>query len=775
MIGQSECDQIDESLRCWCRDSLDWARDRLANYEEGQPHLTAEFIVDAAAFRQMLNCHPFAEILKRANPTPIRLFAEPAFQVVVNRCPLTASNPPEILGSIHEYLVSLRGTGLQRNSTRATSKSRKSQGIFYTPTYVVDEIVSKTIGPRLSQPNPSSNRCLRILDPAAGCGAFLVVAYRYFIQHEIQSLCSNETSAAFNEVARPEENFKLPLQRCFEILTRHLFGVDLDATAIEVTRRILWLTMLESARYESIPLSIDLSPEQLATNFKQGNSLTGLAFGDHWTVADNPSSFHWANEFPQVASDGGFDVVIGNPPYRREKDFKNELDSIRTGILGKTHRSARMDLWYYFLFRGIQLLRNGGSLSYITNAYWMQGRGAATLISTLQHDVHLDELFLLRNLPIFPDVAGQHVILRVTKAIHDGETIIKVVPQGPTHSARSFFTGEAKIQSFSKTRDQLFRNGYLNVVPCSDGLLEKLNSWPPLIELGYVRQGIAENPAAINRRTLDRYCDEATRQQWAVGEGVFSLRADEVQRLALDPFEARLLRPYHDLCDLDRYWFAEPPSRQLIYSTRQSCPEIAAYPNLMSHLSRFRAILDERRETQKGSNCWWHLHWPRDDRIWQTDKLVAIQMAIRPSFVPISGSSYVPFSANVFINFPETREDLRYVCALLNSKVLWAWLTHFAKRRGIGLELNGHVLERVPIRRIDFENWDEVQTHHELVRCVERRIQLSNLLRSPNDKASQIPEIERAIDEVEATIDSTVAALYGLTHREIEVVRVMTD
>src|SRR5207244_4959345 len=123
-------------------------------------------------------------------------------------------------------------------------------------------------------------------------------------------------------------------------------------------------------------------------------------------------------------------------------------------------------------------------------------------------------------------------------------------------------------------------------------------------------------------------------------------------------------------------------------------------------------------------NGWWHLHWPRDEKIWESPKILSVQMGPRPQFVPAPNPCYVPFSANVFVPSPERKEHLNYFAGILNSKLFWKWFTHRAKRRGVGLEINGGVLAKAPIRTIDFSDPREKALHDELVALVDQMLEV---------------------------------------------------
>jgi adenine-specific DNA-methyltransferase len=420
-----------------------------------------------------------------------------------------------------------------------------------------------------------------------------------------------------------------------------------------------------------------------------------------------------------------------------------------------------MDLWYYFFHRGLELLRPGGVLSFIVSAYWTSGAGAEKLVRSLREEAHLDEIFLLDDLPIFPGVASRHSVIRVTKGASLRPTMIRRVPPAFTATAEDAVVGNQPVIAFEKRADQLFRADRVDLESPADELLATIDQWPSLGELGVVRQGIAENPAAINAKT-----NAAFGNRWQVGEGVFALRPAEVKRLALSTEEKALLRPYYDLCDVARYGIAERPSLQLVYSTKDTCPDIARYPRLQAHLERFRPVMEARRETRKGTNRWWHLHWPREERIWQSPKILALQFARRPAFVPVQEPACLPFSINVFAPSEGTQESLDYLCGLLNCRLLWKWYQHLAKRRGVGLEINGRVLARTPIRRIDFSQAGERALHDQIAELARNMIAMNRRRCSAPTAAERAAWAEQ-LETTDRRLDRLVYDLYCLTDEEV--------
>jgi len=183
--------------------------------------------------------------------------------------------------------------------------------------------------------------------------------------------------------------------------------------------------------------------------------------------------------------------------------------------------------------------------------------------------------------------------------------------------------------------------------------------------------------------------------------------------------------------------------------------------------------MDARRETQKQSNCWWHLHWPRDEHLWQAAKIISIQMGSRPSFVSAVRPTYVSFSTNVFVPNSRTKESLHYITGILNSRLLWKWYQHYAKRRGAGLEVNGNVLSRSPVRCIDFAKPDEVKEHIRVVELVQQMLDLNRRLRIAKITHERTA-LERQIEATDREIDRLVYELYGLSDEEIRTVEEAT-
>lgn len=638
-----------------------------------------------------------------------------------------------------------------------TDEARRAGGVFYTPRHVVDYILRRTLPPLLTGRTPQQSARLKLLDPSCGTGSFLVPAYEYLLAWHLdwylaQPRPEQYLRGAASPLARNAQGQDvLSLSERRRILCDNLFGVDIDSRAVRAARSALLATLHEGMP-EGAPR---LEVPELERNIRCGNALVDFTHdalsGPSASRAMkrlNPFDWHDAqNGFGAVMAAGGFDAIIGNPPYRRERDFKELLDEVASSDFGRAYRRPRMDLWYYFVHRALEHLRDGGRLSFIVNSYWTAGTGAEALIEALRTRCQLEELFLLGPARVFDDVAGQHLIFVASRQAPRASTLVRRVPEDFTGSALPYLEGRTPAVEYQKTHEELFLGGRIDVQPPSGDVLARIEQGQPLEQLGTIRQGIAENPADINPRINERFGG-----RWKVGEGVFSLSERELRALRLSASERKLARPYHDLRDIGRYWASPAPSRYLLYLTRDTCPDLARFPRLARHLQRFREIMEERRETQNGARPWWQLHWPREPALWTSAKILALQLAERPSFAFVPGECYVPFSVNVFVPRPGSALSPYYLLGVLNSRLLWKWFQHRAKRRGVGLEINGNVLRQAPIQRIDFDDATQVQ-RHERISALARRL-------------SELPASGEGATRPQRQLDLEVYALYGLNEAQ---------
>ncbi len=591
------------------------------------------------------------------------------------------------------------------NTRPPTRSRRRVLGSYYTPNWIARWMVSRALSPRdepAAGDHSANDVSWRILDPACGDGAFVL---------PVLDAIAGQRGIAHDDVSRR-----------LAIVREQVFGVDADRAAIDVLRQRV-------AAWVGIdPVSSEDLADVLMKNFPCGDALLGSdwsgppvtarATGDVVPNANEPdgaltnvartahhaSPIHWSAAFPHVAAAGGFDLVIGNPPYRRELNAKPEFDRIAGSAIGQRWRTARMDLWHYFFHRSLDLLKPGGRLSFIVNSYWTSATAAKSLRERMAVETSIEELVLLGPARLFRDVTGRHMIFRVRKG-HEPLTRCDVLdlsnePREQIEAVftRSHFADSVMLNNVPAVRAvsqaELWSGGQLRVdaVRRSD---PSPSHGPVLGEAFEVRQGIAENPPFVTKSAAVELGDPSL-----AGRGVFVLTAAEVAALALSEREHSLLRPYHALSTIGRFQVAAQPSHQILYVTRQTAPELGDFPHVAAHLARFRTVLQRRREVQSGKIAWWHLHWPREERLFTAPRILCLQMGHTPRFAFAEHPTYVGFSAHVIVARAESSSPpmtLAALTAVLNSSRAQRWFETHAKRRGAHLDISGTVLKQFPL------------------------------------------------------------------------------
>ncbi|MDR0611813.1 MAG: N-6 DNA methylase [Planctomycetaceae bacterium] len=324
--------------------------------------------------------------------------------------------PIEILGSIYERFLgkTIRLTASHNATVEEKPEVRKSGGVYYTPQYIVDYIVRETVGRKLNdsvtgqnqlrQNQPKQNNVPAILDPACGSGSFLVGAYTFLLDYYLDFYCKEENLDKSLKTGLIYEakykTYRLSIDEKQRILLSGIFGVDIDPIAVEVTKLSLYLKLLENETEESQPslFSHKYLPD-LDKNIRCGNSLIESDFytDKQLSLFDDTAmrkinAFDWQKEFPPIFKNGGFDCVIGNPPYVLiQGNFRNDhfLEYYRNNY---SVAAYKVDLYHLFLSRGIDLLRSDGMLGVITPSNYFSNNGVINLRRKILNETFIVEL-----------------------------------------------------------------------------------------------------------------------------------------------------------------------------------------------------------------------------------------------------------------------------------------------------------------------------------------------------------------------------------------------
>ena len=295
-----------------------------------------------------------------------------------------------------------------RPSLNEISK-RKRDGVYYTPEWVVQRIVQETVGRRLEDvksdcgwPADTEDRLptldgiaayerrlrdIRIVDPACGSGAFLITALSFLLD-EWRVL--RELRRQHGQTV-PQENWAD--EQVHDILQHNLYGVDINPASVEISKLALWLHTARSDR----PLS------SLDERIRDGNSLIGPDFFERTLAAydeeerERINAFDWQRAFSEVFQRGGFDCVIGNPPYVKRQNFQKYHPDMAAHLtlapeLGGEYHSTQtgnFDIYLAFIEKGLRLLNENGRLGYIAPSVWSMNEYGKGLRDIIEDGYHL--------------------------------------------------------------------------------------------------------------------------------------------------------------------------------------------------------------------------------------------------------------------------------------------------------------------------------------------------------------------------------------------------
>ncbi len=677
---------------------------------------------------------------------------------------------------------------------------RKRDGVFYTPQYITKYIVENTVGKLCSdkkaemgideqeyfadknRQTATKKRLLdqltayrewllgiTICDPACGSGAFLNAALQ-FLMAEHKLIDEMEAKLTGSELIFPNiEN---------SILENNLYGVDINEESVEIARLALWLRTAKPHRKLS----------SLNNNIKCGNSL----ISDPEIAGEK--AFNWQAEFPQVFAKGGFDVVIGNPPYVQLQSMGEMSDAYAQCGYEVYNKSA--DLYCLFTERGYSLLKEGGLQSFIMPNKWMLVAYGEEL-RRFMANTNLQQIINFGDVQFFEEAATIVCIFVTQKGGIKGDVQALSLNQKTYHGD---FINEVKAglenfphEEFGESEWSIQPRAHLNI-------LKKMKNGTPLKEL----------PIDIYRGALTGYND------------AFYIDKETRERLIKeDPKSTELIKPILRGRDLHA-WYTSVNDQYQISTFPALGIDIEEYPAIKNYLLSFGY---ERLEQsgkpgarKKTSNKWFETQ----------DTIAYYKEFSKPKIVYCEITAFFPFvydeeglmcnNKAFILTAKEDSVNLKFLTAIFNSKLckLWIWYNcpellggtreirkvyfenfcipecadqqPFIDLADKMLSLNKDLQAKRArfIRRLQdnmpdikitgtLETFDTLDFAGFVAELKKQKIKLSLVQQDEwedyfNQYKTTCTELTSAISATDAEIDTRVYALYGLTEDEIKVI-----
>ena len=682
--------------------------------------------------------------------------------------------PVEILGHVYEQFLGkvIRLTAAHQAKVEEKPEVKKAGGVYYTPSYIVDYIVRHTVGRLLEGKTPKEAARLTVLDPACGSGSFLVGAYRHLLEWHLKQYEEDGPEKHSKEVFQAAGGvWRLTTAEKKRILLSNIYGVDIDPQAVEVTKLSLLLKVLEGESQETIEAQRKRYNERalpdLAGNIKCGNSLIGPDFyeGERAALLDEEERyrinvFDWDAAFPKVVKAGGFDAVIGNPPYVRQESLSAFKD-----YFGKHYEAfdSVADLYTYFMEKGVNLLRDGGLFSIIVSSSFLRATYGEPLRSTLKKHAAVLRIVDFGGLAVFANAKDTYVCIPLLAkgAIQQRVEVSKVdsleIQNLTGHVATNFFTiphERLSAEAWALKSD------------------EDAAVFAKVLKAG---------------KPLGQYVEHKFFRGLLTGlNEAFEITAIQVTALTtLSPASKALIKPFLGGQDIRRY-FINDQGRNLIVIpcgwTRQQMAKAGKsftdfgereawnwfrqeHPGVAGHLAGFT---DALRKRQDQGDYWWELRACDYYGHLDSPKIIFPDICKGPRFCLDRTGIYLANTAYCL-----GTDDL-YLLGLLNSRLFWFAIGNISIPFGIRAgqyryRLIYQYMEKVPIRVIDSANVADQARHDRMVQLVEHMLALHKRLaaaNAPHDKTV----LQAQIDATDRQIDRLVYDLYGLTEEEIRIV-----
>jgi adenine-specific DNA-methyltransferase len=609
---------------------------------------------------------------------------------------------------------------------------RKEKGQYYTPHFIVEFILNRvgfTDTPRGSILEKT------LLDPACGSGSFLVEA------------AIRVRNAGLNREVEAKR-----------AIANNVYGSELTAFASRLAELNLVIQVL------SLVKRIENEEDRQTQSFRVCTADSLMKIFNHDEIEESGGLSYETSGFTTTYKDvfvnlmagkNDFDYVVGNPPYVGEKGHKELFRPLKNHPYWKHHYMGKSDYLYYFIILGLSKLREGGKLGFITTQYWLTADGGGKLRKYILDNAKIAEIIDFKGVKLFPEAQGQENIIVVLQKCSieadRADNKIKIIEfkkewvndDNPYYDSQSgvitnydrwikllnnasqfdlfadpdktnFTLGKTPRQNIADVYYSGITQGELDddawYIYTKEKPIELTGNIAFLTEMYNVNQGIvsgADKVTASNIKHIPR--NERAQHNIQIGDPVFVFDEEHLDALRLSDEEKRYVKPFYKNSDIRKGVINTNKLQYVIYSNDIS--HVNELGLMCQHFNKFKSLLKSRLTRYEEEYRWFNLHRGRDKTLFETEKLVTSRRAKENTFAYENMGTYPQSDITLITPKEETRENLKYLLALLNSSFLNHWYGNNTKKKGNIREYYFTPMSKIPVRKIDFDNPDEAQIH----------------------------------------------------------------
>ncbi|MGL4401546.1 MAG: Eco57I restriction-modification methylase domain-containing protein [Luteolibacter sp.] len=705
--------------------------------------------------------------------------------------------PIHILGSIYErFLGSVIIATAKQARVEQKPEVRKAGGVYYTPEYIVRYIVEQTVGKQIAGKTPEQIESMSFADIACGSGSFLLGVFECLLKYHTLWYNENPSKARLHSEAkytrkkgkleRAEKagdcrmdddsgTLRLTLEKKRQILLNNVFGTDLDPQAVEVAQFSLYLKLLEdetagTTHQYQLDFEKDALLPSLEKNILCGNALIGWQvsglLGLDASEQEELRPLDYEDQFPGIFRQGGFDAIVGNPPYVRIQILQESSPTTLSFI--KSHyasaRRGNCDLYVVFLERALMLTKTTGDIGYIVPNKFMNSEYGSPIRSEISQKKALKSLVHFGEHQVFNGATTYTCLCFLSPKPQKSFRFEKVTDLARWETNQDDCSLVGNIQTQKLTSEPW----NLTVGPNSS-LLEKLSdSFPKLGDIADIFVGVQTSADQVY--VMDKVADK--------GVSILTRSAILEKNVTL---ESALLHPILSGTDVSAY---NPlVDRQYVifpYSVADGSANLLkvsefkkSFPLTWDYLIENKKFLSGRERGKFADTAWYRFGRSQNLAIQNRPKVCVPRLVDRlcctldldGAFfldnVDVGGVSYKGAYSNM---------RLEYMAAILNSKLM-GWFFPFvsAPFRGGWMSANKQFLSQIPFKLIDKTSPREIQIADKLVTLVD------DMVEAKKQDSIAINDVKRDFwtrkaQGLDRQIDTLVYELYGLTPEEIDLV-----
>lgn len=457
--------------------------------------------------------------------------------------------------------------------------------------------------------------------------------------------------------------------------------------------------------------------------------------------------FLWKLEFARVFKEEGFDIVIGNPPYIGESGHKEIFREVAETEFGQKYYQGKMDFFYFFFHKAIEVTKERGIISFITTNYFISADGARKLRADIKENCTWKQIINFNELRIFESAKGQHNLISILeKKKHENE---------PIKYSISMKKGDVNTNILQKIlgdldEDTVYNTKLHNKLYGKKDIIDLSNEYDSILEK-MIKEGdyyLTKNEVGngidiLQEEVTDKHLPHL--EGFKKGQGIFAIRTDELDMMNLTSKELEVIKPYYSAKQLKKYCVIENNDRWIIYTDKYVCKEIDNFPTIKEHLEQFKSIITS-------DNKPYGLHRAREEALFKGEKILCLRMTKRPCFTYAEIDTYVT-RAYLVIKPNNSQIKMKYLTGLLNSSLVYYWLYNKGKKKGEQLQVDKTPLLEIPIKV------PSITLQEEISNFVDKIIQ-----------CNQLNSMDTELNEIEEQLNKAVYKIYGLNTDEINTI-----